>query len=202
MKCEKIIFMIVQIKGKLVEKKPSSVIIETNDGLGYEVQTSLYTNSKINNDENVFLFTEQIIREDSNILYGFSSKDERRLFQLLITVSGVGANTARMVLSYLEPIDVVNALLSEDVKAIQSVKGIGAKTAQRIIIDLKDKVAKENMISGEDISISVSNNKNKNEALIALQALGFAAQAAEKSITKTLKTLNENEYKFHVKIIL
>ncbi len=184
--------MIVQIKGKLVEKNPSSVVIETNDGLGREVQISLYTNSKIIEDENIFLFIEQIIREDANILYGFSSKEERRLFQLLITVSGVGANTARMVLSYLEPLDVVQAILSEDVNAIKSVKGIGAKTAQRIIVDLKDKVAKENMISGEEISISVSNNKNKNEALVALQALGFAASAAEKAINKTLKSLNEN----------
>lgn len=184
--------MIVQIKGKLVEKNPSSVVIETNDGLGREVQISLYTNSKIIEDENIFLFIEQIIREDANIFYGFSSKEERRLFQLLITVSGVGANTARMVLSYLEPLDVVQAILSEDVNAIKSVKGIGAKTAQRIIVDLKDKVAKENMISGEEISISVSNNKNKNEALVALQALGFAASAAEKAINKTLKSLNEN----------
>lgn len=184
--------MIVQIKGKLIEKNPSSVVIETNDGLGYELQISLYTNSKIKEEENIFLFTEQIIREDANILYGFSSKEERRLFQMLITVNGVGANTARMVLSYLEPVDLVQALLSDDVSTIQSVKGIGAKTAQRIIIDLKDKVAKENVITGEEISISTSNNKNKNEALVALQALGFAASAAEKSINKTLKTLNEN----------
>lgn len=184
--------MIVQIKGKLVEKNPSSVIVETNDGLGYELQISLHTNSKIKEEENIFLFTEQIIREDANILYGFSSKEERRLFQLLITVNGVGANTARMVLSYLEPVDLVQALLSDDANTIKSVKGIGAKTAQRIIIDLKDKVAKENVITGEEISISTLNNKNKNEALVALQALGFAASAAEKAINKTLKTINEN----------
>jgi holliday junction DNA helicase RuvA len=184
--------MIVQIKGKLVEKNPSSVVVETNDGLGHEVQISLYTNSKIPHQENIFLFVEQIIREDVNILYGFSSKEERRLFQLLITVSGVGANTARMVLSYLEPLDVVHAILNEDVNAIKSVKGIGAKTAQRIIVDLKDKVAKENIISGEEVSISISNNKNKNEALVALQALGFALNAAEKAVNKTLKSMDES----------
>lgn len=183
--------MIVQIKGKLVEKNPSSVVVETNDGLGHEVQISLYTNSKIPNQENIFLFVEQIIREDVNILYGFSSKEERRLFQLLITVSGVGANTARMVLSYLEPLDVVHAILNEDVNAIKSVKGIGAKTAQRIIVDLKDKVAKENIISGEEVLITISNNKNKNEALVALQALGFALNAAEKAVNKTLKSMDE-----------
>ncbi len=168
--------MITHLQGRLVEKNPTDVVIDCN-GVGYSVNISLHTFSKLPTTENVKLFTHMLVREDSHTLYGFSSTEEREIFRLLISVSGVGASTARTMLSSLTPELVRDAIASEDVATIQGVKGIGAKTAQRVVLDLKDKILKVYGLSG--IS-AVSSNTNKNEALSALETLGFARKQAEK----------------------
>jgi Holliday junction DNA helicase RuvA len=168
--------MINHIQGRLVEKNPTDVVIDCN-GVGYFINISLHTFSQIPADENVKLFTHLQVREDAHILYGFSNTAEREIFRLLISVSGVGASTARTMLSSLSPDQVTEAIASGDVDTIQSVKGIGTKTAQRVLLDLKDKILKVYGLSG--IS-AISSNTNKNEALSALETLGFARKQAEK----------------------
>jgi Holliday junction DNA helicase RuvA len=168
--------MINHIQGRLVEKNPTDVVIDCN-GVGYFINISLHTFSQIPADENVKLFTHLQVREDAHILYGFSNTAEREIFRLLISVSGVGASTARTMLSSLSPDQVTEAIASGDVDTIQSVKGIGTKTAQRVLLDLKDKILKVYGLSG--IS-AFSSNTNKNEALSALETLGFARKQAEK----------------------
>jgi Holliday junction DNA helicase RuvA len=168
--------MINHIQGRLVEKNPTDVVIDCN-GIGYFINISLHTFSQIPADENVKLFTHLQVREDAHILYGFSNTAEREIFRLLISVSGVGASTARTMLSSLSPDQVTEAIASGDVDTIQSVKGIGTKTAQRVLLDLKDKILKVYGLSG--IS-AISSNTNKNEALSALETLGFARKQAEK----------------------
>ena len=172
--------MITHIKGKLVEKTPTDVVIECN-GVGYFINISLHTFSQIPTGENVKLFTHLQVREDAHILYGFSGIAEREIFRLLLSVSGIGASTARTMLSSLSPDQVTDAIASEDVATIQSIKGIGSKTAQRVILDLKDKILKVYGLSG--ISAS-SSNTNKNEALSALETLGFARKQIEKICDK------------------
>ncbi len=176
--------MITHIEGKLIEKKPTYIIINCN-GIGYFINISLYTYSKLKDDLKCKLFTHLVVREDSFTLYGFTEEEERTLFRHLISVSGVGANTARMILSSLSPNEVVNAILNKDVATLQSVKGIGNKSAQRIIVDLKDKLS-EKGIQEEDISTSLYNT-NKEESLSALVRLGFSKNAAEKAINKVIK---------------
>ena len=168
--------MINHIQGRLVEKNPTDVVIDCN-GVGYFINISLHTFSQIPADENVKLFTHLQVREDAHILYGFSNTAEREIFRLLISVSGVGASTARTMLSSLSPDQVTEAIASGDVDTIQSVKGIGTKTAQRVLLDLKDKILKVYGLSG--IS-AISSNTNKIEALSALETLGFARKQAEK----------------------
>lgn len=175
--------MIAHIQGRLVEKTPTDVVIECN-GVGYHINISLHTYSLIPDGENLKLFTFLQVREDAHTLYGFIEKQERELFKLLISVSGVGANTARTMLSSLLPTQIIQAIASNDVGTIQGVKGIGAKTAQRVILDLKDKVLK--VYDLEDVSV-VQNNTNKDEALSALEVLGFNRKAAEKVIDKIVK---------------
>lgn len=175
--------MIAHIQGRLVEKTPTDVVIECN-GVGYFINISLHTFSQIPDGENLKLFTFLQIREDAHTLYGFVEKQERELFKLLISVSGVGANTARTMLSSLQPTQIIQAIASNDVASIQSVKGIGAKTAQRVILDLKDKVLK--IYDLEDVSV-VSNNTNKDEALSALEVLGFNRKSAGKIVDKIIK---------------
>jgi len=172
--------MITHIKGKLVEKSPTDVVIECN-GVGYFINISLHTFSQIPSGENVKLFTHLQVREDAHILYGFSSVAEREIFRLLLSVSGIGASIARTMLSSLSPDQVTDAIASEDVTTIQSIKGIGSKTAQRVILDLKDKILKVYGLSG--ISAN-SSNTNKNEALSALETLGFARKQIEKVCDK------------------
>jgi len=128
--------MIAQIKGKLIEKNPTDLIIDCK-GVGYEIKISLNTYSSLSDSEAIKVYTKLIVREDAQILYGFYSKEEREMFNLLISVSGIGPNTAMIMLSSLIPSEVAHAIQSDDVATIQSVKGIGAKTAQRVIIDLK-----------------------------------------------------------------
>jgi len=172
--------MITHVQGRLVEKNPTEVVIDCN-GVGYFVNISLHTFSQLPETENVKLLTHLLVREDSHTLYGFSSSMEREIFRLLLSVSGIGASTARAMLSSLTPKQVSGAIAGNDVATIQSIKGIGAKTAQRVILDLKDKILK---VYGLDDVSPVSSNTNKNEALSALETLGFARKQVEKVCDK------------------
>lgn len=175
--------MITHLEGKLVEKNPTDVVIDCN-GVGYFINISLHTFSQISDRENLRLYTYLQVREDSHSLYGFSSKAEREIFTLLISVSGIGANTARTMLSSLSPEQVKEGVANGDVALIQSVKGIGLKTAQRVIIDLKDKVLK---VYGIDELSMLPNNTNKDEALSALEVLGFNKKQSEKVVDRVLQ---------------
>ena len=172
--------MITHIQGKLVEKNLTDVVIECN-GVGYHINISLHTYSQIPDAEFLKLYTYLQIREDAHSLFGFSTKAEREIFKLLISVSGVGASTARTMLSSLTPKQVREGIAHGDVALMQSVKGIGAKTAARIILDLKDKVLK--IYDIDDVS-TVKNNTHKDEALSALEVLGFARKQAERVVDK------------------
>lgn len=174
--------MITHIRGRLVEKSPTGVVIDCN-GVGYYVHISLHTFSQISDDESIKLLTHFQVKEDDQQLFGFATKAERQIFRLLISVSGIGTNTARTMLSSLTPKQVREGIASEDVALIQSVKGIGLKTAQRVIIDLKDKVLK---VFEMDEIPAVLNNTSKDEALSALEVLGFAKKHSERVITKIL----------------
>ena len=170
--------MIAHINGKLVEKNPTTLVIECN-GLGYEVKISLNTFSAIGSEEAVKVYTQFIVREDAQLLYGFVTKEEREMFNHLISVSGIGPNTAMIMLSSLVPEEIAHAIQVEDVRTIQSIKGIGVKTAQRVIVDLKDKMLK--MSFSPQISAS-GHNTNRFDALTALVSLGFDKKNAEKAI--------------------
>lgn len=175
--------MIAHLQGRLVEKTPTDVVIDCN-GVGYHVNISLHTFSLLPDSENIKLLTFLQIKEDAHTLFGFVEKAERELFKLLISVSGVGAGTARTMLSSLEPKQIINAIASGDVPTIQSIKGIGGKTAQRVILDLKDKVLK--VYDLDEVSVA-GYNTNKEEALSALEVLGFNKKLAEKAIDKIIK---------------
>ena len=175
--------MITHIEGKLVEKNPTDVVIDCN-GVGYFINISLHTFSQIPDQEHLRLYTYLQVREDSQSLYEFSSTVEREIFKLLISVSGIGTNTARTMLSSLTPDQVKEGIAGGDVALIQSVKGIGVKTAQRVIIDLKDKVLK---VYGIDELSSIPNNTHKDEALSALDVLGFNKKQSEKVVDKILQ---------------
>lgn len=172
--------MIGHLNGRLVEKYPTEVVMECA-GVGYEVKISLNTYSALGAEESVKLLTRLIVREDAHILYGFATREEREMFGLLISVSGIGPNTAMLMLSSLTPEDIALAIQSEDVRTIQGIKGIGAKTAQRVIIDLKDKMLKFTSVSQNMFS---SNNTQRLDALTALVSLGFDKKAAEKALDK------------------
>ena len=174
--------MIAHIQGKLVEKTPTEVVIDCN-GVGYHVNISLHTYSLLPSTDFIKLFTHLIIKEDSHSLYGFVEKSEKEIFKMLLTVSGIGAGIARTMLSSLEPRQIIQALASGDVATIQSIKGIGGKTAQRAILDLKDKVLK--IYDLDEVSIS-QNNTNRDEALSALEVLGFVRKASEKIVDKVI----------------
>ncbi len=175
--------MITHIEGRLVEKSPTDVIIDCN-GVGYFINISLYTFSNLPESENVKLYTHLLVREDSHTLYGFFSVVEREIFRLLISVSGVGANIARTMLSSLSPEQVMSAIAHNDITTIQSVKGIGSKTSQRVVLDLRDKILK--VYSMDEDSV-ISSNTNKNEALSALDTLGFARKQVEKVCDDIIK---------------
>ena len=175
--------MITHLKGKLVEKSPTNVVIEVN-GIGYWVNISLTTFSQIPDNENIKLFTHLQIKEDSHSLYGFYSKKERDIFRLLISVSGVGTSTARTMLSSLNPQQVVEAISSNNVSIVQSVKGIGSKTAQRLIIELRDKILK---IYDLDETYVNSNNTIREEALSALEVLGINKKSSERLVDNIIK---------------
>lgn len=175
--------MITHIHGKLVEKNPNNVIIECS-GLGYILPISLQTFSNIPDRENIKLYTHLTIREDAHILFGFANKTEREIFRMLISVSGVGPNTAMTMLSSMDCSEIQRAIASEDVEKIKSVKGIGIKTAQRVIVDLKDKILKTFNITEES---SFPNNTIKIEALSALEVLGFNRKKIDKTIQVILQ---------------
>lgn len=177
--------MIAYLNGKLAYKSPALVHMDVN-GIGYEVQISLNTYSRIQDMESCKLLTFLQIKEDAHTLYGFFEEAERSLFLLLISVSGVGASTARMMLSSLQPEDVQRAIMMENEKMLESVKGIGAKTAKRIILELKDKLTKHKD-TGIHLSAS-TNNTIHEDALNALITLGIARNMAESSIQKVLKS--------------
>ena len=179
--------MITQIKGRLVEKSPTELVIDCN-GLGYLVNISLNTFSLLSDSENISLFTHLQVKEDSHTLFGFYEKTERNLFRKLISVSGIGASTARTMLSSLNSEEIQRAILSEDVSTIQSVKGIGLKTAQRVIIELKDKVSLIN--EGSGFSVDFANSKRE-ESLSALEVLGYSRKQTTKVVDKLISEVSE-----------
>ena len=177
--------MISFLRGKLVHKDPTHVIIDVG-GVGYQVSISLHTFSEIKDKEDLKLLTYFHVREDSQVLFGFATAAEKQMFQYLISVNGVGPSTALVVLSFLPPDELRAAIIREDAAALQAVKGIGAKTAQRLILELRDKVKKD----GSDQTIGIPGfvgNTVRNEALSALITLGIAKPVAEKSIDSVLK---------------
>jgi len=174
--------MITHIQGKLTEKNPTHVIIDCN-GVGYMLNISLHTYSQIPEGEQLKLFTHLQVKEDSHTLYGFSSLAEREIFRLLISVSGIGSSIARTMLSSLKPKQIREGIAGGDVVLIQSIKGIGAKTAQRVILDLKDKILK--IYDIDEVSV-FQGNTNKDEALSALEVLGFVKKQAERVVDKIM----------------
>ena len=174
--------MIAYLKGDFVAKTPASVQVDVQ-GVGYEVQISLNTYSHIQGLDKGLLYTVQIIREDAHILYGFFDKAEKEMFQQLINVSGVGASTARVMLSYMKPTDLAAAIIRSDIRALEGIKGIGKKTAERIVLELKDKLSKH--VSESNIS-PMKNNTLQQDALNALTALGINRAAAEQALKKTI----------------
>ena len=173
------------ISGKIVEKSPTYVVVD-NNGIGYLINITLNTFTAIGEKEETRLYTHEQILEDAHNLFGFASQKERDLFELLISVSGVGCNTARLILSSLTVNELSNAIANDDVKTIQAVKGIGVKTAQRIVIDLKDKLKKSDF---QTEIFDTPNNTIKAEALSALTILGFSKAAIEKTLDKLLKQM-------------
>lgn len=175
--------MIAHLQGKLVEKSPTQIIIDCG-GVGYHVNISLHTYSLLPNTDFIRVYTHLQIKEDAHTLFGFMEKSEREIFRLLLSVSGIGASIARTMLSSLDPKQITNAIASADVVTIQSIKGIGSKTAQRVILDLKEKVLK--LYDLDEVSMSKSNT-NRDEALSALEVLGFVRKTSEKVIEKIVK---------------
>jgi Holliday junction DNA helicase RuvA len=175
--------MIAHIQGKLVEKTPTEVVIDFN-GVGYHVNISLHTFSLLPNTDFVKLYTHLQIKEDAHSLFGFMEKSERELFKLLLSVSGIGASIARTMLSSLDPKQIIQSIASADVVTIQGIKGIGSKTAQRVILDLREKVLK--IYDLDEISTS-QHNINREESLSALEVLGYMRKNAEKVVDKICK---------------
>lgn len=175
--------MIAHIQGKLVEKTPTEVVIDCG-GVGYQINISLHTYSLLPNSDQIKLFTYLQVKEDADTLFGFVEKSEREIFKMLLSVSGIGASIARTMLSSLEPKQIIQAIASGDVGTIQSIKGIGNKTAQRVILDLKEKVIK--LYDLDEVSM-VQNNTNRDEALSALEVLGFVRKSSEKIVEKIIK---------------
>jgi holliday junction DNA helicase RuvA len=187
--------MIAHLHGKLVEKTPTQVVIDCG-GVGYHVNISLHTYSLLPNTDFIKLFTHLQIKEDAHTLFGFVEKSEREIFKLLLSVSGIGANIARTMLSSLDPKQITNAIASGDVVTIQSIKGIGSKTAQRVILDLKEKVLK--LYDIDEVSMSQSNT-NRDEALSALEVLGFVRKASERVVEKIVKDAPDSSVEYIIK---
>ena len=180
--------MIEYVKGEIAELSPATAIIDCN-GLGYAVNISLNTYSAIQGKSTCKLYIYEAIREDAYVLYGFADKQERELFLLLISVSGIGGNTARMILSALSPAELVNVISTENANMLKTVKGIGLKTAQRVIVDLKVKIKTSVPASGggQAMLLSAMNTEIQEEAVAALTMLGFAAAPSQKVVLAILK---------------
>ncbi len=187
--------MIAHLQGKLVEKSPTQVVIDCG-GVGYHVNISLHTYSLLPATDFIKLFTHLQIKEDAHTLFGFVEKSEREIFKLLLSVSGIGASIARTMLSSLDPKQITNAIASGDVATIQSIKGIGSKTAQRVILDLKEKVLK--LYDLDEVSMSQSNT-NRDEALSALEVLGFVRKTSERVVEKIVKEAPDSSVEYIIK---
>ncbi len=174
--------------GKITSKTATQIVLDCN-GIGYALNISLNTFSKVTEGQQCKIFVHLSIKEDAHTLYGFADEDERRMFRNLITVNGIGTSTARMMLSSLSPAEIEQAIVTGNAPVLQNIKGIGAKSAQRIIIDLKDKIRKT---SDPSNLISIPHNKIRQEALSALVTLGFAKNAAEKSVDSVIRTKGNN----------
>jgi Holliday junction DNA helicase RuvA len=170
------------IEGEFIEKSPAHIVVQAGH-LAYYLHISLFTYSQVSNASSGKIYLHFVVREDAQILYGFGGREEREIFRMLISVSGVGANTARLILSSLSPDEITQAILAGNVSLLQSIKGIGAKSAQRIIIDLKDRVGKG---AGIDELFFSKDNTSRDEALSALVALGFPKKTVEKAVTRIL----------------
>lgn len=190
--------MITQLKGLLIEKHPTHLVIDCK-GVGYEVNISLHTFGQLKKQDNIKIYTHLQIKEDAHILYGFITELERAVFRLLISVSGIGTSIARTMLSSLTPEEVQNAIVNEDLNRIKSVKGIGLKTAQRLIIELKDKV--KNLYGIEQIHTK-SNNTTKEETLSALEVLGYNRRNSEKVIDNLIQSDPESSVETLIKLAL
>jgi len=190
--------MITQLQGRLIEKYPTHVVIDCQ-GVGYEVHISLHTFEQLGREENIRLFTHLQIREDAHTLYGFYQTVERSVFRLLISISGIGANTARTMLSSMSPSEIQQAIVNENIAAIKAVKGIGLKTAQRVIIELKDKV--QNIAGMEEIPV-LKSNTIKEETLSALEVLGYPRKQAEKVIDNLLQSDPDRSVEMLIKLAL
>ncbi len=188
--------MIAYIKGKFTSKNPSTVIIDVN-GLGYEVHISLNTYSAILSLEEGLLFTHLLIKEDAHLLYGFADVKEKDIFLALISVSGIGANTARLLLSYMKPDEIVAAIVRGDSKSLEKIKGIGKKTAERTILELKDKIGKQTA-AGTLVTVEQGSSIQQ-DAVEALQALGINRAVAEQAIAKSIQTEPEIELEALIK---
>ena len=175
--------MIAYLKGDFVYKSPAVVHIEVN-GVGYEVQISLNTYSKIQGLEKGLLYTSLLIREDAHLLYGFFDQSEKEMFQHLLSVSGIGASTARVMLSYMKPDELARAITQADTRTLEAIKGIGKKTAERMVLELKDKLSRQPL---DPNILPVKNNTLQQDALNALTALGISRQAAAQAVEKCLR---------------
>lgn len=196
--------MIEYITGAVAELTPATAIIDCN-GLGYAVNISLNTYSAIQGKDSCKLYIYEAIREDAYVLYGFATKQERELFLLLISVSGIGGNTARMILSALSPAELVNVISSENATLLKTVKGIGLKTAQRVIVDLKDKIKTGSLAAADGVTglpLPALNAEVQEEAVSALTMLGFAAAPSQKVVTAILKEEPEAPVEKVIKLAL
>jgi Holliday junction DNA helicase RuvA len=191
--------MFEYINGQLTELSPANAVVEAGS-VGYFIQISLNTYSRINGKNTVKLYLHQVVREDAHLLYGFADKGERELFRFLISVSGIGSNTAIMMLSSIQPDEIRKAILEENVNLLKSIKGIGAKTAQRIIIDLKDKIGKSP--ASDKIVMTASANAAREEALSALVMLGFQKKSVEAELDKIIKSNPELKVEQLIKLAL
>ena len=181
--------MYAYIEGKINEANPAYAVLDVN-GVGYYIHISVFTYSQLQEKDNCKLYTHLVVREDAHLLFGFSTEQERQLFRNLISVSGVGANTARLILSAYSPDEISTAITNDNVKLLESIKGIGAKSAQRIVIDLKDKIAKDGYILEEKYTIS--HNTLLNDALRGLTSLGFNRKQAEKALDKAFTGIKDH----------
>lgn len=179
--------MIAYIDGQITFKSPTHIYLDIG-GLAYDVQISLNSYAQLENLDKIKLYTSLIVRDDAHTLYGFVEESEKQLFDQLISVSGVGPNTARVILSYMTPKEAVNAIITDNVAAFKKVKGVGPKTAQRIILDLKDKLAKIGMEQGDPLEVVDIKSPVKEEAISALMALGFQKSMITKQIDKALSS--------------